>query len=167
PKELFHISATDNLRVYVDVPEANAIFMQPGLNAMITLRAMPGKSVPAKLVRTANAISPSTRTMRVELEIANKNSEFLPGAYAEVRFVLPARADVLRVPSHALLYRANGLNLVTLNAEKQAVLKPITVGRDYGSEIEVLNGIAATDAVVLNPPDSIFAGEKLQIISDK
>lgn len=161
PKELFHISSTEKLRVYVNVPEVNAMNMQPGIDAQVQLQEYPGKNIAAKLVRTANALDSKTRTMKVELEINNGDYKLLPGAYAEVHFKLPTNNTILRVPSNALLFRSNGLNLVTISATGEAELNSVSAGRDFGTEIEVIAGLPAGKAVVINPPDSIASGQKL------
>ena len=164
---LFHVSSTKKLRVYVDTPENLAAGITNGLKADLRFAAQPGKSYAAKVVSTSTAISASNRTLLTQLEVDNANGTLLPGAYAEVHFKLPTRIDTLRVPGNALLFRADGLSVVTVDAHDRLQIKPIAQGRDFGKEVEVLSGLQAQDRIVLNPPDSAINGTPVRVAAAK
>jgi len=161
--ELFRIADTHKLRIYVQVPEAYAAAVKPGLDAELRFTEQAGKFYNAKIARTANALDPNARTLQVELQIDNANGELFPGAYAEVHFKLAANSSALRLPANTVLFRSAGLQVATVDADKRIALKSIKQGRDFGSAIEVLSGIDADDVVVLNPPDSIIDGAIVRI----
>ena len=161
--ELFRIADTHKLRIYVQVPEAYAAAVKPGLDAELRFTEQAGKLYNAKIARTANALDPNARTLQVELQIDNANGELFPGAYAEVHFKLAANSSTLRLPANTVLFRSAGLQVATVDADKRITLKSIKQGRDFGSAIEVLSGIDADDVVVLNPPDSILDGAIVRI----
>lgn len=160
---LFHVSSTRKLRVYVDTPESLTAGIAPGLKADLRFVSQPGKGFPAKVTSTATAISASKRTLLTQLEVDNASGALLPGAYAEVHFKLPVRIDTLRVPANALLFRADGLNVVTVDARDTLQIKAITQGRDFGKEVEVLSGLSPDDRIVLNPPDSALSGTPVRV----
>jgi RND family efflux transporter MFP subunit len=161
--ELFRIADTHKLRVYVQVPEAYASATSPGLEAELHFAEFPNKTFAAKTVRTSNALDPSLRTLQVELELDNANREVFPGAYAEVHFKLPASAESLRLPANTVVFRSAGLQVATVDAQKRVKLKSIVQGRDFGSSIEILSGLGADEAVIVNPPDSITDGIPVRI----
>jgi RND family efflux transporter MFP subunit len=163
--ELFRIADTHKLRVYVQVPEAYAAAMSPGLDAELRFSEQPNKTFAAKTVRTSNALDPIQRTLQVELELDNEKREVFPGAYAEVHFKLAARAESLRLPSNTVLFRAAGLQVATIDGQKRVKLKSIVQGRDFGNAIEILSGLDADEVVVLNPPDSVTDGMLVRIAS--
>lgn len=160
---LFHVSSNRKLRVYVDTPESLTAGIAPGLKAELRFVSQPGKSFPAKVTSTATAISASKRTLLTQLEVDNASGTLLPGAYAEVHFKLPVRIDTLRVPGNALLFRADGLSVVTVDAQDTLQIKTITQGRDFGKEVEVLSGLNPDDRIVLNPPDSALSGTAVRV----
>lgn len=161
--ELFRIADTRKLRIYVRVPEAFASATKPGLEAEMRFSEHPNQAFLAKTVRTSNALDPVLRTLQVELELDNAQGEILPGSYAEVHFKLPANAATLRLPANTVLFRSAGLQVATLDSEKRVKLKSIVQGRDFGSSIEVLSGLAPHETVVVNPPDSIADGVQVRI----
>ena len=165
--ELFRIADTRKLRIYVQVPETYAAVTRPGMEAELRFAEQPQKSYAAKTVRTSNALSPTLRTLQVELELDNANREVFPGAYAEVHFKLPANAESLRLPANTVLFRSAGLQVATIDKQKRVKLKAIVQGRDFGNTIEVLSGLDADDVVVLNPPDSLTDGVLVRIASAK
>ena len=167
--ELFRVADTKRLRLYVKVPQTYAASMRPGVSADLIFPDRPGKSYPAKLDSTANAIDASSRTLLAQLIVENGNNELLPGAYVEVHFKLPpdAGAKSYRVPANVLLFRGDGLHVATIDAHSQIVLKAISIGRDYGSDIEVVQGLGAEDNVVLSPPDSLTDGAKVNVTKPK
>jgi RND family efflux transporter MFP subunit len=161
--ELFRIADTHKLRIYVQVPEAYAAATSPGLEANLRFAEQPNKPFTAKTVRTSNALDPTLRTLRVELELDNANREVFPGAYAEVHFKLPASAQSLRLPANTVLFRAAGLQVATIDGQKRVRLKSIVQGRDFGNAIEILSGLEPDEVVILNPPDSLTDGALVRI----
>lgn len=160
--ELFHIVQSDRLRVYVNVPEPSSQSTRPGLVAELTFGILPARQFTGTLVRTANAIEPSTRTLRIEIMVDNPTGILFAGAYAQVRFKVPIGRDIFIIPVAALLFRREGLHVATVS-NGQIVMKAVTAGHDFGDRIEIVHGLTVDDAVVLNPPDSITAGEKVRI----
>ena len=159
---LFQVADTRRLRIYVLVPEPYAAAMTSGVDAELRFAEHPGKSYPAKIVRSAEALDPALRTLQVELQVDNSAGALLPGAYAEVHFAVPASSQSLRVPADTLLFRSAGLQVATVGADHRVRLKNIVAGRDFGSSIEVLSGLTADDDVVINPPDSLIDGTAVQ-----
>lgn len=161
--ELFHIAQPDRLRVYVNVPQVYSQAAKPGLTADLVLSEFPGRRFPGTLVRTANAIDQTMRTLLVEIAVNNPTGTLLSGAYAEVHLKLPGAASTFTLPVTTLLFRSEGLRVATVVDGQHAELKPITVGRDYGSEIEVVAGLTGDEAIIANPPDSIVSGEEVRV----
>jgi RND family efflux transporter MFP subunit len=161
--ELFHIAQPDRLRVYVNVPQAYSQAAKPGLTADLVLSEFPGRRFQGTLVRTADAIDMNTRTLLVEIAVDNPTGTLFSGAYAEVHLKLPGATSSFTLPVTTLLFRSEGLRIVTVDGNKHAELKPITVGRDYGSEIEIVAGLAGDESVIANPPDSVVSGEEVRI----
>ena len=153
--ELFRIADMRQLRLYVHVPQAYAAGMQPNLVAEVQFPDRPGFVYKAKLERTSNALDTS-RTLLAQLIVDNAKNELLPGAYAEVTFKLAASGvSSFKLPANTLLFRGDGLQVATVDGSSHVVLKPVTLGRDYGSDIEIVHGLAADDNVILSPPDSL------------
>jgi len=163
-KALFHIGAADRLRVYVQVPQAYSQQAAPGMEAELTLTEFPGRRFPAKLVRTTQAINKSTRSMLAEVAVDNKGGELLPGAYAQVHLKLPGGAPALVVPVNTLLFRPEGTQVAVVDAQQRVALKTVALGRDFGTEVEVLSGLAAADAVILNPSDALMPGVQVRVV---
>jgi multidrug efflux system membrane fusion protein len=161
--ELFRLADTQKLRIYVQVPEPYAAAAKPGLGAELSFSEQRGKAYTATVVRTSNALDPALRTLQVELELDNSQRELFPGAYAEVHFKLAGNAQSLRLPATTVLFRAAGLQVAVVDAHQRIQLKSIVEGRDFGSTIEVLSGLNAEDAVVINPPDSIIDGLTVRV----
>jgi len=161
--ELFHISQPSKLRVYVTVPQAYSQAAKPGLTADLTLSEFPGRRFPGKLVRTANAIDQATRTLLVEILVDNPTGTLFTGAYAEVHLKLPTAVSSLLVPANSLIFRSEGLQVATVRDEHHAELKRITVGHDFGTEVEVVGGLTGNEAVIVNPPDSLVSGQTVRI----
>ncbi len=163
--ELFHIAQPDKLRVYVNVPEAYAPSAKPGLPVDLIVSEFPGRRFPGGLVRTANAIEPNTRTLLVEIRVDNPTGILFSGAYAEAHFKLPNAGSSFILPVNALLFRSEGLRVAAVGDDHRAELKPITIGRDYGTEVEVVSGLNGQEAIIINPPDSIVSGEQVRVVS--
>jgi RND family efflux transporter MFP subunit len=160
--ELFHIADPGKLRVYVNVPEVYSRAAQPGLKADLVLAEFPGRRFEGTLVRTANAIDLASRTLLVEIEVKNLTGELRTGSYAEVHLKLPGNADTFTIPVNTLLFRAEGLRVAVVKDGK-ADLVPITLGRDFGSEVEVLIGLQGNENLVVNPPDSLVSGQQVRL----
>jgi RND family efflux transporter MFP subunit len=161
--ELFHIAQPGKLRVYVNVPEAYSQAAKPGLTTDLTLSEFPDRRFQGTLVRTANSIDPTTRTLLVEISVNNPTGELLTGAYAEVHLKLPTAKSAFTLPVDTLLFRTEGLRVVVVNDNK-AELRPITIGHDFGSSVEVVAGLTGNESVVINPPDSIESGETVRMV---
>ncbi len=167
--ELFRIADTKRLRLYVRVPQTYAASMRPGVTAELVFPDRPGKSYAAKLERTSSAIDAMSRTLLAELAVDNQSNELLPGAYVEVHFDLPAEAGVktFKLPANVLLFRGDGMHVATVDSRAHVVMKAVTLGRDYGSDIEVVHGLSADDDVVLSPPDSLTDGASVRVAKPK
>ncbi|MGA8150110.1 MAG: efflux RND transporter periplasmic adaptor subunit [Terriglobales bacterium] len=163
--ELFHIAQTDKLRVYVNVPQNYAPYAKPGLDADLVLAEYPGRRFPGKLVRTANAIDQSTRTLLVEIRVDNPTGILLSGAYAEAHLKLPNAGTAFILPVNTLLFRSEGLRVAAVGDDKRTELKPISVGHDYGTEIEIVSGLTGAESIIVNPPDSIVSGEQVRVVT--
>ena len=163
--ELFHIAQPDKLRVYVNVPEIYAPASKVGLQADLVLSEFPGRRFPGTLVRTANAIDPSTRTLLVEIRVNNPTGNLLSGAYAEVHLKLPNAVSSFILPVNTLIFRSEGLQVASVTDGQHVDLKPITIGHDYGTQVEVVSGLTGDESIIINPPDSIVSGQQVRIVS--
>src|SRR3984885_8741125 len=161
--ELFHIAQPDKLRVYVSVPQVYSQAAKPGLTADLVLSEFPGRVFPGTLVRTAESIDQSTRTLLVEIRVDNPTGTLLSGAYAEVHLKLPTATSAFILPVNTLLFRSEGLRVAAVTDGKHAELKPITLGHDFGSEVEVVAGLNGDESIIANPPDSLVSGEEVRI----
>ena len=160
---LFSLAQTDPIRVYVNVPESAAPSIHAGLPAHLELTQFPGRKFQGKVVRTAEAIDPTSRTLLTEVDVPNKTGELLPGGYAQVHLAVQVAGERLQVPVNALLFRSEGLRAVTVDANHQLHLQPLTIGRDYGVTLEVLQGLRGGDWIVLNPADSLEEGQHVNV----
>ena len=166
---LFRVADMHRLRLYVTVPQTYAASMKPGLQAELHFPDRPGKVYTATLDSTSSAIDTATRTLLAQLVIDNKNGELLPGAYAEVHFKLPpaTAGQSFKLPANVLLFRSDGLHVGTVDANNHVVLKEVQIGRDYGSDIEIIHGLTADDNVILSPPDSLANGVAVRVAAPK
>jgi RND family efflux transporter MFP subunit len=162
--DLFHIAQPGVLRVYVNVPEDYSQQTTPGLTADLTLAEFPGRKFTGKLVRTAESINSTTRTLLVEVDVNNPSGQLLSGAYAEVHFKVPGQVSTYILPVDTLLFRKEGLNVAIVENGK-AKLVPVMPGRDFGDSIEIVSGLQGNESVIMSPPDSIVTGETVQIAS--
>jgi multidrug efflux pump subunit AcrA (membrane-fusion protein) len=135
------------------------------MSADLVFAEHPSKHYPATVAFTAQALDPASRTLQVELQVENQQHELFPGAYVAVHFNLTAAVPTLRLPANAVLFRAQGLLVAVVGGDHRVRLKRITEGRDFGSSIEVLSGIDATDDIVVSPPDSITDGALVRVVS--
>ena len=160
--DLFHIAQPGKLRVYVYVPQEYSQAATPGLTAELTLDEFPGRRFQGKLVRTANAINNATRTLQAEVDVDNPTGKLLSGSYAEVHLKLPVLASTHLLPVDTLLFRSEGLEVAVVKDSK-VVLTQVTPGHDFGDQIEILSGLNGDESVIENPPDSVLAGQQVQI----
>ncbi|BAN27842.1 efflux RND transporter periplasmic adaptor subunit [Caballeronia insecticola] len=165
PGELMHIEQTDRLRVFVDVPQDAAASVKPGMPVWLTTQQYPGRRFTATVARSADAIDPVSRTLRVEADIDNHDGALMPGAYAELHLSLASAAPELQLPASALLFRPDGVTVAVLGSDGRAKLKKVTIGRDFGIYVEISTGLNANDRVIDNPSDSIRDGEALRTAS--
>jgi RND family efflux transporter MFP subunit len=162
-KELFHVAAIRTLRVYINVPQQYSVAAKPGILADLTLAQFPGRKFQGKLVRTANAIDLASRTLLVEVDVDNSTGELLPGAFTEVHLKIPTEIPSYILPVNALIFRAQGLQVATVEDGNRAKLVTIVLGRDFGATVEVVSGITDADRVIVSPPDSLVDGEEVKI----
>ena len=162
-QQLFSLAQTDPIRVYVNVPESAAPSIHAGLPAHLDLTQFPGRKFLGKVVRTAEAIDPVSRTLLTEVDVPNKTGELLPGGYAQVHLDVQITGDRLQVPVNALLFRSEGLRAVVVDSDHKLHLQPLTIGRDYGVSLEVLQGLRGADWIVLNPADSLEEGQHVNV----
>jgi RND family efflux transporter MFP subunit len=154
-QQLFFLAQTDPIRVYVNVPEMYASSIHAGLGAYLELTQYPGRKFDGRVVRSAEAIDLSTRTLLTEVDVPNKSGELLPGGFAQVHLLVKVTGQRMQVPVNALLFRSEGLRAVLIDSNHRTHLQPVVIGRDYGNTLEVLSGLKADDWIVLNPPDSL------------
>lgn len=161
--ELFRVADEHEARVYVDVPQTDAGKIKLGLTAQLELPENPGVLVPAKVADISQAVSVASRTMQVELMADNADHLLLPGSYVEVHFQIPAPLHVLQVPTTALIFRKEGLQVATVDHANHILLKPIQIAEERGAVVNVKLGVTAQDRLVDSPPDSISNGELVRI----
>lgn len=162
-RELFDIARTDPLRVYVSVPQAYAPAIHVGLNSVVTLQEFPGQKFSATVARTADSIDVTTRTLLTEVDVPNKDGKLLPGSFGEAHFNPKIDAKKVTIPVNAMLFRREGAQVAVVGSDSKVQLRPITIGRDYGTTLEVVGGVDANDLVIVNPADSIENGQKVNI----
>ncbi len=162
-REMFDVAQIDPLRVYISVPQTNAADIHRGQKAHLELNEFPGQKFEGTVVRTADSIDPATRTLLTEIDVPNKQGTILPGAYAQVHFGVKVSGTHLTVPGNALLFRGEGPRAAVVGSDNHVHLNPVTIGRDYGTSVEILSGVSESDKIVLNPPDSLEEGEQVQI----
>jgi len=161
--DLFHISQPGKLRVYVNVPEQYSQATTPGLTADLTLAEFPGRRFQGKLVRTSNAINYATRTLIAEIDVDNPTGELLSGSYTEVHLRVRGQTSSYLVPVSTLIFRSQGLQLAVVK-DGSVLLTPVTPGRDFGDQIEIVSGLNGNESVIISPPDSIVSGQKVQVV---
>jgi len=160
---LFVIADTSKLRVFIDVPETYANSVRIGMPVTVTLSNYGTKPFTGKIARTAEALDSSTRTLRTEIDVENADAVLVPGVYADVKLALSTVTRNFVVPANTLLFRSEGLRIALIDAQQRVHLQPITLGRDFGSTVEVTEGLDANMRIVLNPSDSLNEGEKVNI----
>ncbi len=161
--DLFHIAQPGKLRVYVNVPEEYSRGITVGMMADLSLAEFPNRKFQGKVVRTADAINVTTRTLLIEIDVDNPTGTLLTGSYAEVHMAVPTQASTFLIPVNTLLFRTEGLRVGVVKDGK-VVLTTVTPGHDFGDQIEIVSGLKADDQVIINPPDSIVSGQEVQIV---
>ncbi len=164
--ELFILAKVDPLRVFTNVPQAYSPAIKDGMQAYITLQEIPGQKFRGTVARTAEAIDPATRTLLTEVDVPNKDGRLLRGSFGEVHFSVKTNAEKVTVPVNAMLFRQEGARLAVVGADGKVELRPITIGRDYRTALEMLGGVSVGDRVIVNPADSLEDGEKVNVAPD-
>ncbi|RKR38903.1 efflux RND transporter periplasmic adaptor subunit [Paraburkholderia sp. BL17N1] len=162
--ELFHIQQNGVLRVFVDVPQNDAPYVTPTTAVYLTAQQYPGRHIAAKVARSTGSIDPSSRTLRVEIDVDNKDGALMPGAYTQVHLQLQSTTPALDLPVSALLFRPDGVTVAVVDNNGRALLKTVQIGRDFGTHVEITTGLGASDRVIDNPGDSIASGQMVQIM---
>jgi RND family efflux transporter MFP subunit len=162
--ELFVVSETSKLRVYVNVPQNYVPSVPSGTHASIRVPEHPGKTYDGTVEASAQSVNPSTGTTLMQIIVDNSAGELMPGDYASIHLQVAAAANVLSVPSSALIFDAKGLAIATVGADNRVLLKPVSIGRDLGAVIELASGLAPEDRVIQNPPDGIVNGTEVRLV---
>jgi len=160
--EMFHIQQTNPLRIYFRVPQANAPDIRVGQSIDVVFSDL-GKTLPAKVATTSESITPNSRTLLVELHMDNPNNDIQPGSYAQVRLTSGSLGQVVTLPNNTLLFRAQGLQVGVVKPDNSVELHDIKVGRDFGTTIEIVQGVTLSDKVIVNPSDSLTTGTMVRV----
>jgi len=160
------MAQTDKLRVYVRVPEPDALGIAVGQTADLATPESPGRTFTATVITTSEAISPVSRTLLVELEVDNSKNQILPYSYGDLMFTANHIKPVLTVPSNTVLFRAQGLQVGVVGPDDIVQLRSVIEGRDFGQTIEIVSGLTTSDRVILNPSDSLIGGIKVRVAGD-
>jgi RND family efflux transporter MFP subunit len=161
--QLFVVSETGKLRVYVNVPQNYVPSVPPGTRATISVPERPGKTYSGTVEASSQAVNPSSGTTLMQLTVDNGAAEMMPGDYASIHLQMAAVAHVLSVPSSALIFDAKGLSVATVGADNRVLLKPVSIERDLGTIIELASGVLANDRVIEIPPDGIGNGALVRL----
>ncbi|MFL9906295.1 efflux RND transporter periplasmic adaptor subunit [Paraburkholderia sp. RL17-337-BIB-A] len=161
--ELFHIQQNGILRVFVDVPQNDAPYVTPDTAVYLTAQQYPGRHIAGRVARSTGSIDPASRTLRVEVDVDNKDGALMPGAYVQVHLALQSSTPALDLPVSTLLFRPDGVTAAVVDGNGKVALKTVHIGRDFGTHVEITTGLAATDRVIDNPGDSLNAGQAVQI----
>jgi RND family efflux transporter MFP subunit len=162
--ELFHMQAIGTLRVYTNVPQAYAQTLQRGMKIDLTFPEHPGKTYVGTLVRTADAIDPASRTLLAEIDVSNRTGELLPGSLAQVHFKTPTAGVTFIVPTAALIFRRDGMELAKVVDGDKARLVHVVIGEDDGASVQIVDGLHPGDQIIQDPPDSLIDGEKVSVV---
>ena len=160
---MFVVSQTSKLRAYVNVPQSDVPNIPMGTKAKISVPEYPGRTFPATVEASAQAVDFASGTTRMQLAVDNAAGELMTGAFATLSFDLPHPEIAINVPASALIFNQSGLHVATVDSEGRAILKQVTISRDLGNEVELASGVAADDRVIANPPDGIATGDKVRI----
>lgn len=160
---LYRIARIDTVKVFVDVPQFASSGVKVGQTVEVSLKEIPSKIFTGKVARTSVALDPVTRTLRTEIHVANKELELAPGMYADVNFAVPRTNEVVLIPANSLISRGDGQKVALVDSGKKVHYRKIQTGYDLGTEIEVVNGLKASDSVIINPSDSLAEGAQVAI----
>lgn len=161
-KQLFHLADTSRLRVFVSVPESDSGAVRNGGTATLTLDEYPGKTFEGIITRNSGSIDPASRTLNVEVDVANASGKLLPGAYVMVHFKIPGGGTNLTIPSNTLLFRSEGLQVAVIR-DGRVTLEHVTIAQDHGATVEIASGVSAQDELIVDPSDSITAGQQVKV----
>src|SRR6202790_3490497 len=161
--QLFVVSETGKLRVYVNVPQNYVPSVPPGTQATITVPERPDKTYRGTVEASAQAVDPLSGTTLMQLIVDNRAGEMMPGDYAGIHLQIAAVANVLSVPASALIFDAKGLSIATVDSGNRVLLQPVSIGRDLGAVVEIASGLAPNDRVIQNPPDGIGDGTEVRL----
>ena len=162
--ELFHMQSIETLRVYTNVPEVYAQTLHRGMKIDLTFPEHPGKIYAGTLVRTADAIDPASRTLLAEVDVNNRSGELLPGSLAQVHFKTPTAGVTFIVPTAALIFRRDGMELAKVVDGDQARMVHVVIGEDDGATVQIISGLQPGDKIIQDPPDSLIDGEKVDVV---
>ncbi len=162
-RELFDMARVDPLRVYVSVPQAYSPNIKVGMKANVTLQEFPGQKFLGTVARTADAIDPATRTLNTEVDVPNKDGKLLPGSFGQVHFATGTSVPRITIPVNAMLFRAQGAQVAVVDKDGKVHLRAISIGRDFGSTLEILGGLEVSDQVIINPSDSLEDGQQVHV----
>jgi membrane fusion protein, multidrug efflux system len=161
---LFHLVAIDPMRVFVQVPQTYAPSVHPGDAAAVAVRQYPGRKFAGKVTRMASALDPASRTLNTEIEVPNRSRELLPGMYAEVEMTAAVSHPVVRVPASAVIADAEGVHVAVVDGGR-VHLVTVRPGRDFGSVIELVEGLSGGEPVIVTPPTSVTEGTQVQVMA--
>jgi RND family efflux transporter MFP subunit len=161
--EMFHIQQTNPLRIYFRVPQANATDIRIGQAIDVVFPDEVGKTLQAKVAATSESITPNSRTLLVELHLDNPDNQIQPGSYAQARLSSGSLGHIVTLPNNTLLFRAQGLQVGVVKSDGKVELRDIKVGRDFGTSVEIVQGVAPSDKVILNPADSLVTGDVVRV----
>ncbi|WP_445636478.1 Efflux RND transporter periplasmic adaptor subunit [Nostoc sp. DSM 114161] len=164
---LFKVAQTDNLRIRINVPQAFVQSIQPGQTALVRVRELPKKAFSGKVIRTADALDASSNTLLTEIELRNSENVLRPGMYAEVTFKAQRVNPPLLVPANTLVINADGIQVATVTKENKVSYKKVELGRDYGTEVEVVSGLSPNARLITNPTDALQEGKSVQVLASK
>ncbi|WP_293970478.1 efflux RND transporter periplasmic adaptor subunit [Sphingomonas sp.] len=163
PRPIFAVAQTGRMRIYANVPQSYSAHMQPGLKAVLVVPDYPGRTFTAEIIGNSGAINSQTGNLQVQLAADNADGALKPGGFAQVRFALPARGDVVEVPSSTLIFRGTSPQVATVDAAGRIHMRPLILGRDLGRVVEVLSGLHSGDRIVDNPPDSLAERDVVKV----
>jgi RND family efflux transporter MFP subunit len=162
-KPLFSIAQSGTLRIQVDVPQSEAVNIQDGQRAAVDVKERLGRAYTGTVIRNAGALNNAARTMLTEVQVDNSDGSLLPGMYAQVRFTLPEQRTSLIVPTSSLVVDHSGMHVVTVAANHTIHFVPVTIGKDMGKEVEILNGLHGSEQLVSSPSDLLNEGDHVEV----
>jgi len=165
-RELFRMAKTDQLRIFVNVPQTSSVAIHPGEKAAIRVGEFRGREFPGTIVRTADSLDPSSRTLLTEIHIPNGKHELRPGMFASVKFSLTRTSSAVVAPASVFVFRADGPHIAVVNASGRVHFASVVPGRDYGATMEILSGVQPGDRAVLNPTDDLAEGAHVRLVAD-